>query len=255
MKNRSELREGFELLLDALEAETSAMTDKTTSNTDRETAQVAVLDIMHRLQRDTGLLDMLQRRLVVLMQDKETGTPVKATALPVAQKDYYEEAGERRLRAVVRGVILDSAYLPEPVASYIGAKTRNPSQGYDMGGGLGPLSEPVPHPGRNRMDGIKGSMADLLINAMGYTTGYEGMPTTHRLTTDIYERAQVMARHAMTSRGFAPAPEYIPTRAALKKWANITRKRDFETAYQRGRADKAAGREPQAGCLLPKTES
>jgi hypothetical protein len=244
--NRSELREGFELLLDAIEAETSAMTDKAMSNTEREIAQVKVLDHMHRLQRDTGLVDMLQRRLVVEIRGCANGTPVRASDLPSDPASYKGEAAGRKLQCIVKQTAFDCGYLPKHVAGLLGGEALFTKNGFKLTGALGDLSEPVPVPGRNANDGPAFSNRLLLVQSIGYTAGYEEMPRTRRFTSDMFKRAYRL----LHSRGVPKS--YRPMAETVRDWCKGAEKEMFENAYLSGCAALAAGAAPDPDLLLPK---
>lgn len=243
--NRHELHAAFDRLLDAIAAEASAKDDKALSNADRFAKQQEVIGIMHEVQRDSGLLDLLQRRLVVEVRGAANGTPMPPSALPAKAGAYEGEAGERLLRAILSRVALDSGTLPKAVEGLIAGDMLFASEGYKLTGAFGDLSKPVPRSGRNADKGVDYAVRLFFVSRIGYTAGYEDRPDTRLVTRDIFERG---CRALRAKRGGLVK---LPAHETVRGWCFITDKDTFESARREGEADRKAGKSANPDVFLP----
>jgi len=213
----------------------AALTRERQANSDeaRAEAQQQALDAHGRFLEESGMLDLLQRRMVAQIQGKQAHADVLASALPAALGSGHGRVGARAARSATIRNVLDSGIIPKPSSDLIAGALWAADTGRS-------LFDPEPVTGVDADSGALMFIRIEIARALGYEAGVKGFET--RLLPhdhlDIARRYYV--RMAAAYPGTKPMSQDISTKT-ISDWcskggihADI-----FQDAYRAGLLDRA----------------
>jgi hypothetical protein len=226
--DRETILKAVDELLDALARERQANSDDA-----RQDAQEAALAGWYGIMAATGMLDLLQRRVVAQVRGLQSTADVAASTLPAVMGTGHGLTGARAARNAAFRVMLDSGILPEKQARLIAAALHNANAGRT-------LFDPEPVTGVDPSSGPYFSIREALVNALGYEAGVTGCTT--RLLP--HRNLVIARRHYMVLAEQRPGvmPQSV-SEGTIRDWcARSGELQDvFQTAYRQGLLDEATG--------------
>jgi hypothetical protein len=230
-------------------------------------AQQATIDALHGVFKIAGAEDVLLAKVVGFALDKvrASGAEVERVLHGIeADPDARLETQQRIVRKMAMCAAVDIGFLPRRMtffsawSLFLGANGRKaaPAPQRPAKNAYGPAhcrkSAPedegnvwshTPVVGVDPNTGSEEVFKAKLVRMIGYTTGWEELPTSHRLTQDITARALAMWE-VMRAHAHFPLPAI--KLKTLRKWcgpnAPLELSEQFEIAYRRGLADHAANK-------------